>query len=308
MKYLILTVLLIVVQASPPISRQAPDSSTSANGNSQKQAQSGKAPSKVFPSSINQNRTKTADSNTAKQENAATKQSLVISELPAVTINNRRDWADWGTWFFTFLLAFAGLLQIILLWKTLKITSKQADIAGRQERQMAEAGEQTERIIAQMKETEVRDLRAYVGVSKTLLRFQNPLQPEGMVEIQNFGKTPAYKVRHQAAITIGPHPLAVTLPDIPAAPSASVFTLYSNIKNTNSVTLKKPVLAGTSIGTMEHTVYVFGRVVYEDAFGNEWYTKYRFIFGGPGGGVLYTDQHGLSLGAMYTDSAGNEAI
>lgn len=290
MKFLILTVLLIVVQASRPTPRQTPNSATSTRGDN-----------------VRQNQTETSDGNRNKQANQNAGNPVAISKLPPVTINNRRDWADWGTWVFTFLLAFAGLLQIILLWKTLKITSKQADIAERQERQMAEAGEQTERIIAQMKATEVRDLRAYIGVSKTLLRFQNPLQPEGMVEIQNFGKTPAYKVRHQAAITIGPHPQAVTIPDIPAKPSASVFVLYPNIKNTNSVRLKKPVLAGTPIGTIEHTVYVFGSVVYEDAFGNEWYTKYRFIFGGPGGAVFYTDQHGLSLGAMYTDSAGNEA-
>lgn len=306
MKYLILAVFLAVVQASPPIPRQTTNSAANTRKNNQNQTQSKKTPPRFAPPDVGQNETETTNGTGREQANQNAGNPVAVSKLPPVTINNRRDWADWGTWFFTFLLALTALLQILLLWKTLKVTSKQADIAERQELQMVEAGKQTERIIAQMKDAEVRDLRAYVGVSKTLLSFKNPLQPKGMVEIKNFGKTPAYKVRHHMAITLGPHPLAIPFPNIPASPSASTFALYPDIKHTNSVNLKEPVPVGTPIGTIGHTVYVFGEITYEDAFGNEWWTKYRFIFGGPGGGMFYTD-NGSTFGAMYTDSEGNDA-
>lgn len=300
-----LAVLTAIVQAVPPTPRQTPDGPTSAGTANQKQTKTKNNPSES-PSAINKNQSEAADSDTVKQEKANAQHSVTISKLPSVTINNRRDWADWGAWFFTFLLAFTGLLQIILLWKTLRVTSKQADIAKQQEMQMIEAGKQTERIIAQMKETEVRDLRAYVGVSKALLNFQNPQKPVAMVEIQNFGKTPAYKVQQWVAITMGPHPVNGVLPDFPSTPSRSVYVISPDIKTVNSAALKKPIPQGTTIGTPEHTIYVYGRVVYEDVFKNAWHTDYRFIFGGPEGGLIYKEG-GLNLGAMCPDSEGNDA-
>lgn len=105
MKYLILAMLLAVVQASPPVPRQAPDGSASTRGNHQKQAQSKKTPPNSSPSNINENQSETANGNGREQASQNASNPVEISKLP---INNRRDWADWVTWFFTFLLAFTG--------------------------------------------------------------------------------------------------------------------------------------------------------------------------------------------------------
>ena len=93
---------------------------------------------------------------------------------------SKRDWFDRLYWGFGALLALTSILQIILLFKTIGIYGQQRD-------QMIQAGQQTEQIIAQMKDTAIRDLRAYVGVSKIKLDISDPGQPVGLVEIQNFG-------------------------------------------------------------------------------------------------------------------------
>jgi len=172
---------------------------------------------------------------------------------------------------------------------------------------MVQAGEQTERIIAQMKEAEVRDLRAYVGVSKVILNLQKPQIPRGIVEIQNFGKTPAYKVRQWVGIAVHSYPLAAALPESPNPNPASVSVIFPGIKNANLVDLKKELPPNTVVGTQEITVYVYGRITYEDAFKNERQSNYRFFFGGPSGGRVYHDGNGPLLGAMYPDSEGNDA-
>ena len=65
---------------------------------------------------------------------------------------------------FTGYLVVVGVLQALVLGFTAWLIKRQAD-------QMVEAGRQTERIIAQMKDTTVRQLRAYVGVAKIFLNL-----------------------------------------------------------------------------------------------------------------------------------------
>jgi hypothetical protein len=298
---LILAMILSVVKTAPPVPLQAP--SIAAGASTENQGQAAKPPSAAGP-----NQPRATNRNTAQDGTKDTDHTIAISKLPPVAVSNpRRDWADWGTWLFTCLLAITSLLQIWLLWKTFRVASTQADIVKGQETQMIEAGKQTERIISQMKETAVRDLRAYIGVSRILLNLENMLLPEGLVEIQNFGKTPAYKVRHSTAIGIQTYPPSAPLPDIPRPERASVTVIFPEIKNVGKVALGKPLPRGVTIGTPELTVYVYGNISYEDAFGNQRYSNFRFIFGGTESAVSYRDERQKLCGAMRPDSEGNDA-
>jgi hypothetical protein len=302
-KFLILTMFLTVTQATSPIPGQAPNSSADTRGNVQSQTKNENKPADL-QAPVNQNQTQTSESHGNKQGNNDAEQPVTVSKLPPVSIT--KDWTDRFYWLFSGLLVVIGGLQIWLLVRQLDTINRQADIAEQQKNQMIQAGEQTERIISQMKETEVRDLRAYIGVSKVMLGLQKPDTPRGIVEIKNFGKTPAYKVKQWAAIAIHSHPLTVVLPES-SQEIASVSVIFPDITTVNLVDLKKPLPSNALIGTPQLTIYVYGGITYEDIFENKWHSNYRFIFGGPEGGRSYLDERNVRLGTMNPDSEGNDA-
>jgi hypothetical protein len=293
------------MQTPVPAPGKAPDSSTSTGDKIQDQSKGKRTPANMSPPTIDQNQSQTTEAHGNKQGNNNAEQLITVGKFPPVSIT--KDWTDRFYWGFSGLLVVVGGFQIWLLIRQLKIINRQTDIAEQQRTQMAQAGEQTERIIAQMKETEVRDLRAYVGVSKILLDLENMQVPEGLVEIQNFGKTPAYKVRHNTAIGIQTYPPSAPLPEIPQPERASVTVIFPQIKNLGKVALKKPLPQGFIVGTPNLTVYVYGNIRYEDAFGNQRTSNFRFIFGGTEAAVVYRDERQRLCGAMRPDSEGNDA-
>lgn len=305
MNFLILTVILAIVQTAAPIPRQAPDSPTATSPDNKNQSQNDKAPPDA-PSLINnQEQTDTANRHGNQQTTENTPNTISIRELPPVLI--MKDWTDRFYWAFSGLLVVVGGFQVWLLVKQLKTISRQTAIAANQEKQMIAAGEQTERIITQMKDTAIRELRAYVGVSNAKLDISDESLPTGAVEIQNFGRTPAYKVRHWTGICPQSYPLTVSLPPSTAAVS-SVAVLHPNVKNTGAVVLKKSLPSGISIGTPQLTIYVYGEITYEDAFGNERHTKFRFFYGGLEPTYAFREPPKTAIyGAMRTDTEGNEA-
>jgi hypothetical protein len=309
MKFLILTMWLAVMQTPPPIPRQTPDGSASTSRDIQEQTQEKKTPANPAPPLVYQNQPNTTDQNTSQQGYKNTEHPISVSKLPPVTIAPaKRDWVDWGYWGFSGLLALTSIFQVWLLKRTLKINARQAEIAQKQETQMVEAGQQTERIIAQMKETTERDLRAYIGVSKVFLVLTVPIVPVGSVEIQNFGRTPAYKLRQWIGIAPFPYPPPEPLPQS-SHTLASIAVVHPGVKFTSIVPLKKPFPLNTKIGTLDLTIYVYGEVIYEDAFGKERHTSFRFIYGGPEGAnkpVPSADGKTL-LGIMKPDTSGNDA-
>jgi hypothetical protein len=305
MNVIIFAVLLSVAQTTAPVPRQAPNNPASTSGNVQKKTKDKDTPTNPTPPPINQDQPKTPDGDAKQQGNDNAEHSVAVSKLPPVSVT--KDWTDRFYWAFSGLLVVIGGFQIWLLNRQLNTINRQADIAKNQETQMIQAGLQTERIIAQMKDTALRELRAYVGISKIKLDISDESLPTGAVEIQNFGRTPAYKVQHWTGIGIQSYPLTVHLPPSPAT-SFSVAVLHPNVKNVGAVTLKKNLPKGTPIGTPQLTIYVYGEVTYEDAFGNERHTKFRFFYGGSEPVFTYQDSpSGPLYGAMRPDTEGNEA-
>jgi hypothetical protein len=155
MQYIVLAVILAVMQALPPIPRQASDSPAGASKKVQNQPKSEQTDPKHSPASVNADQTQSHDPHTGKQTGEDTPNSIKVSELPPVTVAGRgRDWADWGYWCFSLLLVIVGALQVWLLRSTLLAIQTQA---GHMERQagimegqleaMKEAGEQTDKLI-----------------------------------------------------------------------------------------------------------------------------------------------------------------
>jgi len=160
-----------------------------------------------------------------------------------------------------------------------------------------------------LKDTGKRQLRAYVGMTECCLKLDPPDVPEGQVTIKNCGQTPAHKVRHWIGIAVLPHPLVSRLPVPPGGLQMSVSILPANSRHTLVVPVRMPIRAQdlASLYTPEHTIYVYGHVVYEDIFGDEWSTDYRFFCGGPDGLRTKKDSRGVLLGLMRADSGGNTA-
>jgi hypothetical protein len=160
-----------------------------------------------------------------------------------------------------------------------------------------------------LKDTGKRQLRAYVGMTECCLKLDPPDVPEGQVTIKNCGQTPAQRVRHWIGIAVLPHPLVSKLPVPPGGLQMSVSILPPDSRHTLVVPVKMPIRAQDlqSLYTPEHTVYVYGHVVYEDIFGDEWSTDYRFFCGGRDGLRTKKDSRDVLLGLMQADSEGNTA-
>jgi hypothetical protein len=154
-------------------------------------------------------------------------------------------------------------------------------------------------------------LRAYVFVEfasivdgPTWLNAPVPAQagcPGSQLVIKNFGETPAYKVRHWSEIIIGPTatvdaqcviPLDIgALPPTAIGPGG-VTTMHR--KYGRAITAFE--IAG--LATTGHSLMVFGKIVYEDAFGVEHITEYRLGYAGvypvPPGTTLVFNAQGNS--------------
>ncbi len=159
MKYLALAVFFAVVQASPPVPRQAAGSSAGASDSVQRDAHSEKeALAKGSPSG----QPPSHDAVGTEQGTKNAEHSISVSKLPPVTIASpKRDWADWGVWVFTFLLAATSVLQIWLLRRTLTYVRRQAHEMRHQRhemwRQRKALGKQAELMAGQL--TEMQESR-----------------------------------------------------------------------------------------------------------------------------------------------------
>jgi hypothetical protein len=127
MKALALTVLLAVMQASPPIPRQTANKPASTGGTVQRQPKAKQKPTAQPPPSTDTKQTPYDDATGNGQGTDNAQHSVSITELPAVTVKeHKRDWADWGYWAFNLGLVVVGALQVVLLCWTLQAIRRQA--------------------------------------------------------------------------------------------------------------------------------------------------------------------------------------
>jgi len=133
-----------------------------------------------------------------------------------------------------------------------------------------------------MRRTARRQLRAYVFVTTAEIGdIEDPKNVHASVSIKNSGQTPAYDLINRGAITFGearlPEGLWAEDKDASLSKSAlgpgEVLSKYFGARP-----LTPEQRAAVRSGT--HAVYVYGEILYKDAFGTRRYSRYRFMHGG----------------------------
>lgn len=161
------------------------------------------------------------------------------------------------------------------------------------------------RTLHQMRDTSQRQLRAYICVTRSHAKIGERI--EGEVHIKNFGQTPAYDVRQWMSVWVEAHPLGVVLPE--PEPTFRMARAVLGPGDPLIMRARQNLPApGANLGTPEATIYVYGRVLYRDAFGEQRQTSYRLIFGGPEAvspEIARTEQNFTVL--LKPDLEGNEA-
>ncbi len=127
----ILAVFLLIGEAAPPVPGQAADSSTGASSAIQRQASPHNEPTAKPSPSFNAARSPKHDAAGDGQAKDNAEHPVAVSKLPTVTIAR-----DWGIWAFSGLLVVVGLLQVLLLFRTLRAIKRQGDHMERQTKLM----------------------------------------------------------------------------------------------------------------------------------------------------------------------------
>ena len=206
------------------------------------------------------------------------------------------DPSGWWSWlskdaagFFTFGLVVVGIGQALLFFIQLRFMRRGMDdakTAADAAKEAADAAKIQAGIardtLQTMQDTAERQLRAYVGVSKSGISKVETGAPEAVVHIKNFGQTPAYDVQTWIHIWIEEHPLKFMLPVAPASLLKASMILYPGSELMHFMPKEPPVGAENIhlLGTPQGTIYVYGAISYRDAFNKVRTTKFRLMYGG----------------------------
>lgn len=161
-----------------------------------------------------------------------------------------RDWPTIltaGLLFATLALAFFGLCQVVIMRRTAR-----------------------------------RQLRAYVFITTAEIGdIEDPQHVRASVSIKNSGQTPAYDLINRGAITFREARLEGDL-----WPEDRDASLSKSALGPGEVLGKyfgaRPLTAQerAAVRSGSHAVYVYGEILYKDAFGQRRYSRYRFMHGG----------------------------
>jgi hypothetical protein len=131
------------------------------------------------------------------------------------------------------------------------------------------------------RESAQRQLRAYMSVRRATLMDAAGTQ-EGRVILENNGETPARYVR--GWISVGPqnYPTAESVFARRQHPIVSQATVGKGRRAILQAKLANPLtdFEKSAIAHGHAAIYMFGEVTYEDVFGEEWVTPFRFAAGG----------------------------
>ena len=182
--------------------------------------------------------------------------------------------------FFTLGQAFLTGIGIHYLRRTLRAT----DAAVAEAKSATKAAEDA---VAVTKDSAERQLRAYVGVNEALSTWRNG--PSAQIEIKNGGQTPAYELTHWVTTGYGPADRA----DFPTQPArqSSVLGAGASINTDTAVAPGNGKVHG-AIREGAYTLFVWGRIEYQDAFGVRRMTEYRLMWveGGDHGRLVFCDE------------------
>jgi len=119
-KVIVAAVLLAVLQISPPAPRSA-TLSVGQTGEIVKKYDSRQSHANRNPTALDQGEGK--GDHKPEHQPSAPEQTVRIRELPSVSVG--RNWADWTLWALSGVLSIAGVLGIVLAYKTLRAIRRQ---------------------------------------------------------------------------------------------------------------------------------------------------------------------------------------
>lgn len=199
---------------------------------------------------------------------------ITISRYPApIDIRIPRDWPTLGV---SILLALIGLVGAIIAIHSLRRIREQTEIARDAANAAKSASDTANGTAEKMKDAAERELRAYVGPSAATIKCIVEGKFFAAVEIRNFGRTPAYKVRNFIDHRVCPFRTAATeFSDPHPLIQYAEGTLFPN--NPFYATEEIEI---NSLESDDH-IFIYGKIEYEDVFKNEQWTSYKFVFPRP---------------------------
>ena len=161
----------------------------------------------------------------------------------------------------------------------------------------------TRDLVRGAEETARQELRAYMFVeSAHLITIGNPKNVAAKVHIKNFGKTPAYKVQHECILRLDlippDKPLTVGLHGESKPTLAPGAFLYHMVEGIGTLDAAQQA----AFNSKRLAFYVFGQILYKDAFGKERFTNYRFIKTGGDAALRYCEEGNETEDDQYTRS------
>lgn len=140
------------------------------------------------------------------------------------------------------------------------------------------------RALRMARDTARRQLRAYVFPIYAHIRDVRASRPTFVIDIKNFGQTPAYGLRVKTALQSGSHPLDTKLvPEVQSsiataqlAPQAALF---------DEIALNRSLSASeiSALAEGSAAIYLFGEIEYFDIYKKKRWTTFRMRLGGPEG-------------------------
>jgi hypothetical protein len=213
MKALLFAVLLSIIQAAPPVPRQAPDSANQRTDKRDKSASQHQNPIAPPPTQV----TEKALSEKSTPNNPATpntQQPIRISELPPVSVT--RDWMDKTGWAFGAILVVVGIVGVCAAYRTLKAIERQARIMRSQTRHIARQALSMRRQTTHLRNSVIQarkgaraakasaDILANIERAWLDIRLTRQGPAVYFLEITNVGRTVAHIKEYSLSPTLNP--------------------------------------------------------------------------------------------------------
>jgi hypothetical protein len=318
MTMLLITVFLSVMQAAPPLPRQATDNSAGTSGNVTNQTKSNQKLAAQPPPAIKQNEATSQNPDGNKQGNEGAEHSINITKLPSVTVvAAKRDWADWGYWAFNLFLVIVGGLQIWLLWRTLGAIKRQADIMDAQKEILQEsvsaakanADSAEANAVAAKEGAQAASRNIEMFISKERARLRVTLKPLVLsapkfestyvvdFSVKNCGPSTAFITQSSCVTYYGPQQMVESEQETGTAIMFPIHLLPSELSDNTPIETFAFIFfhdivsfALSEIKEERFFVGIRGAIAYDDVFGKQRNTTFRYIWKlSPIRGVLGVD-------------------
>jgi hypothetical protein len=190
---------------------------------------------------------------------------------------------------FTFFLVLATIGLGIVAIVQINFLERAETISAQSAKAAKEAADATRDSVNLAKDTAERQLRAYVYVLPPPQGIPNAVADglqRAVVAVRNSGQTPAYQMQFRGNFGFGPYP-APTNPTFREGPYGGAMVLNPATElTTGAVISTEEKFSQADLDSIvdgkTRRLYIFGSVIYKDAFGKDRVTEFCFAYYGKG--------------------------